>query len=141
MTAKTQSGAATGPAIVEHVYAAFARGDVAAILDRLADDFECRANYGGRDLPWFGTFHGKAGMAEFLRLAGTELDFREFRPVSIAASGRDVAVRLRFDYVVRRTGRRAAYEEVHWWTFTPQGAAASVTLFPDTAAAAEAGRP
>ncbi|HEV7912463.1 MAG TPA: nuclear transport factor 2 family protein [Albitalea sp.] len=54
----------TPTATIQAAYAAFGRGDVAAILDMVTDDVEW-THHGSIGLPYMGTFNGKAAVARW----------------------------------------------------------------------------
>src|SRR5689334_17300728 len=91
---------------VKDVYAAFQRGDVAAIQARVSDDVDWR-NDGveSRECPWNGNFSGKTALPGFFKAVGEALDIKVFDVKSIAASGSHVAVQLRIESAVRKNGR------------------------------------
>ena len=49
---------------VQTMYAAFGRGDTAALLDQVTDDVVW-THWGSLDLPYMGTFRGKAALAQW----------------------------------------------------------------------------
>ena len=51
--------------IVREIYDAVGRGDVPAILDRVADDVDWSAEAESHAAPWYGARVGKAGVASF----------------------------------------------------------------------------
>ena len=70
MTVRTaQQGTAASQhdnlSIVNEIYGAVGRGDVAAILDLVTDDVDWSAEADGRAAPWYGPRTGKPGVASF----------------------------------------------------------------------------
>jgi len=107
--------------IVQEIYAAFGRGDVAAILDKLDEGVEWE--YGGSPdgVPWLQPRRGKAGAAEFFLSLG-ELDIQKFVPKALLEGNGVVVALVDIEAVVRKTGRRFAEEdEVHLWHFNEAG--------------------
>ena len=120
---------------VKDVYAAFKRGDVAAILARVADDVDWRNDgVASHECPWNANFSGKANLPGFFQAVGENLDLPVFEIRAIAASGQHVAVQLRIEGTVRKNGQGLANDAVHFWTFDDRGKIASYRHFNDTAA-------
>ncbi len=106
---------------VQEMYAAFGRGDVAAILAHLAEDVEWEYGGGTTDLPWFEKRRGRAAVAGFFEALGA-IDIHRFEPKTFLAAGDVVVVLLDIDCTVRANGRPIAEEdEVHIWRFGPDG--------------------
>jgi ketosteroid isomerase-like protein len=91
---------------VKDVYAAFQRQDVPAILAHVTDDVDWRNDrVASNECPWNGNFSGKANLTGFFKTVGEHLELSVFRVKAIAASGPYVAVQLRIEGRVRKTGR------------------------------------
>src|SRR3954469_11923618 len=73
-------------AVVSEMYQAFQRGDVPAILERLAPDVQWedeRDNFAQKaGVPWLAPRRGRDGAAEFFRLLSA-YQFHEFKVVSL----------------------------------------------------------
>ena len=125
----------TNEQTVRDLYAAFQRKDMAGILALVRNDVDWR-NDGveSRDCPWNGNFSGKDKLAGFSKAVDGELDIKVFDIKAIVASDRHVAVELRIESVVRKTGRPLLNDAVHMWTFDDRGAIAKYRHFNDTAA-------
>jgi len=129
----TQSHATT----IGELYAAFGRGDLPAILDKLADDVSWDAdwedNYAQRD---GGPDHlrprrGRAGAAEFFAvLAG--YTFNDFQVGAIIADDQYVVGRVSVD-VSLPSGGRVRDQELHLWTFNAAGQIVGLRHYIDTA--------
>ena len=128
----TRTGTA---ATVAEIYAAFARGDVPAVLDRLADDVaweEWPANEAQRA----GVRHllprrGVAAAAEFFTvIAGWSV--RDFAVLDVIGDGRQVVAEIRAAFDLP-DGGRLADEELHLWTFDADGRVARFRHYCDTA--------
>jgi ketosteroid isomerase-like protein len=77
--------------VVQDAYAAFGRGDVEGILDRLDDDVVWRGVYGaGPHVPTAGERRGKAQVAEFFKQVAQNVSFSRFEPTEFIASGSKV---------------------------------------------------
>jgi len=120
---------------VRDVYAAFQRGDVAAIVAAVADDVDWRNDrVESRECPWNGNFSGKANLPGFFKAVGESLDIKVFDVREVAASGAFVAVTLRIESTVRKNGRPVKNDAVHFWTFDDRGRIARYRHYNDTAA-------
>ena len=102
---------------IKMVYEAFGRGDVAAILDAVADDVDWAAETTSTVAPWYGLKRGKAEVAEFFEGFGSTMEVEEFTPISFAANDTDVLTVVRFRARARATGRTAAMHLHHYFTF------------------------
>ena len=117
------------------VYAAFQRGDVAAITALVADDVDWR-NDGveSRECPWNGNFSGKANLPGFFKAVGDSLDISVFDVRQTASAEKVVAVNLRIESTVRKNGRALKNDAVHVWNFNDNGQITRYRHFNDTAA-------
>ena len=74
--------------IVQEAYAAFGRGDVQGILDRLDDGVVWKGVYGAAShVPTDGERRGKAQVGEFFKLVSETVKFSQFEPREFVASG------------------------------------------------------
>ena len=64
--------------IVQEIYDAVGRGDVTAILDRVADDVDWSAEAASHAAPWYGPRTGKTGVASFFRDLADSIEITEF---------------------------------------------------------------
>jgi ketosteroid isomerase-like protein len=99
---------------VQEIYAAFGRGEVPAILERLAPEVEWE--YGGtREVPWLEPRSGREGAKAFFEsLAAIEI--RSFAVKRLLADGPLVVALVDIEFTVRATGKRVVEEdEVHLW--------------------------
>lgn len=107
-------------AIVQDIYAAFARGDLPAVLARISEragDFNVISAAPTR-VPWHVNTRGKAGAARFFDALLGAVEFREFEPRDYAATGAHVYATLRMVMQIRATGRLLELAEVvHHFTF------------------------
>lgn len=87
---------------VQEAYAAFKRGDIQTILDRLSKDVEWVAPGVG---PVAGTYHGPGEVTRFFQLVGEISDFSSFEPEEYIAQGDRVVVLGHYKATVRDTGR------------------------------------
>jgi hypothetical protein len=114
-------------ATVQAIYEAFGRGDVPAILDRLADDVEWEHDTPSFGLPWYEPRRGKAQVPGFFGDLMENLVLSTFEPRNFLAGGDQVAVVVRYGGEVKKTGRTIPDDtEIHLWTI---GAGGKVTAF------------
>jgi ketosteroid isomerase-like protein len=109
---------------VQHMYAAFGRGDVPAILACLAEDVQWE--YGERGpspapVPWLQPRRGRDAVIGFFE-ALTALEFSRFVPHKLLADGPLVVALIDLEATVRATGRTVVEDdEVHLWHFDAAG--------------------
>jgi len=123
--------------VVAGVYAAFARGDVPAILDTLADDVSWDADW--RDttahhepvVPHLAARRGPAAVAEFFSVLG-ECTFHAFEVLALLGNDDEVVARIHADLSLPNGGRLRD-EELHWWRFDSSGQVAAFRHYVDTA--------
>ncbi|HVQ12411.1 MAG TPA: nuclear transport factor 2 family protein [Vicinamibacterales bacterium] len=74
--------------VVQDAYAAFGRGDVQGILDRLDDGIVWKGVYGaGPHVPTSGERRGKAQVGEFFKQVAQTVNFSRFEPKEFIATG------------------------------------------------------
>lgn len=102
---------------VQEIYAAFGKGDVPAILDRLADSVEWEYGAGPTEIPWLKKRQGRSGATEFFASLSA-LDIHKFVPKTFLDGPDLVVVLLELEASVKSTGKRIVEEdEVHIWYF------------------------
>ena len=102
--------------IIKDVYEAFGRGDVAAVLDAVADDVDWAAEAAGTGAPWYGVRHGKGEVVKFFEAFGTAMEVEEWTPLAFAASDADVHAVVRIRARSRATGKSVAMNLHHFFT-------------------------
>jgi hypothetical protein len=102
---------------IQAVYEAFQRGDVAAIQDAVTDDVDWASEASGTAAPWWGPHKGPAGVGEFFTAFGATMEVEDFTPLAIAADGDEVLTVVRFRVKARATGKTAAMDLHHRFTF------------------------
>jgi uncharacterized protein len=74
--------------VVQDAYAAFGRGDVQSILDKLDDSIVWKGVYGaGPHVPTAGERRGKPAVAEFFKQVAANVNFSTFDPKEFVATG------------------------------------------------------
>ena len=116
---------------VQEIYAAFGRGDVPAILDRLAPDVVFDPDFDGT-APWLTRREGRAGVAEFFADLDA-LEIRGFEPRNFMAAGDQVAVTIRILATVKASGEALPENEMHLWTLGRDGLVTEMRHYVDTA--------
>ena len=101
---------------VKNMYAAFHRGDIAAILAHLTDDVQWGLGTPNA-VPFSGNRHGHAGVTEFFQAIGgsennCQVDIKEFLD-----AGDNVVTIGRYSAGVTATGKSFATSLVHVFTF------------------------
>jgi uncharacterized protein len=120
-------GEADNIKVVQEAYAAFGRGDVQAILDRLDDSVAWTAVYGaGSNVPMAGERRGKAAVAEFFKLVATHVNFARFEPKEFVATG-DKVVAL--GHYTAKTSANKEFDSDFAMVFTMQNG--KVTKFQE----------
>jgi ketosteroid isomerase-like protein len=108
--------------IVQDMYAAFGRGDVGFVLNRIDDDCE---GFGvisdtETEVPWHLDLKtkGKAAAARFFEALASSVDHEAFEQRDFAATGDHVYATVRLVQVIRATGKTLEQPEViHHFTF------------------------
>jgi uncharacterized protein len=126
--------------IVQDIYAAFTRGDLAFVLDRVHP--ECEAFSVISDAPtgvaWHRHDRGRDGAKQFFDALLGAIEFRVFAPRDFAAMGDHVYITLHMECVIRATGAPLVLDEcIHHFTFK-DGRAVRWRASEDTACTAAA---
>lgn len=121
---------------VRDAYAAFGRGDVQGVLDKLADDVQWELQ-GPKQIPYAGVFNGKDGVTKFFTLLAQADEVQAFEPRRFFAEGDMVVVLGRYAARVKATGVEASTDWVHTFTFR-DGKVCAWREYFDTAAYAQA---
>lgn len=104
-------------AVVKGFYEAFGRGDVATILDGLADDVDWAADTSSAAAPWYGVRHGKEQVMAFFTEFGSAMEVQDFTPLAVTGSDTEVLAVVRFRATARGTGKTAAMNLHHYFRF------------------------
>jgi ketosteroid isomerase-like protein len=135
MSAATTDHTTANRATTTDIYAAFGRGDVPTILDKIAPN--CRWESWGNNhaqrqgVPTLQARSGPAGVAEFFATVG-ELQLHDFQVLDVVAGERQVAVEVVIEFTTP-AGGRSRDEELHLWTFDEHGQVVRMRHYVDTA--------
>lgn len=115
--------------LIRNLYAAFARGDIPAVLGALAPDAAWTESEGG---PYAGTYHGPDGILSgvFMKLGGEWEGFAAV-PAQYVAEGDTVVVVGEYSGTFRATGRSMRAPFAHVWKLR-DGRVATFTQITDT---------
>jgi ketosteroid isomerase-like protein len=104
--------------LIQSVYEAFGRGDVAAILEVLTDDVDWASEASDASgAPWWGVRRGPEAVARFFDEFGSTMEVGEFTPLSFAANDTDVLTVVRMRARTRSTGKALVMNLHHQFTF------------------------
>ncbi|GAB4588849.1 nuclear transport factor 2 family protein [Nocardia sp. IFM 10818] len=122
--------------LVGSLYTAFGGGDIAFILDQLADDVSWDADWAANSAQLAGVAHmrarrGPAEVAEFFALLA-DWKFQDFTVVDIVGSGGQVVAEVRVDAELPNGGR-IVDQELHLWGFDADGKVNRFRHYGDTA--------
>jgi ketosteroid isomerase-like protein len=122
-------------ATVADIYAAFGRGDAAAVVARLAPDVaweDWSDNFAQRaGVPDMAPRRGRAEVGAFFALVGS-WTVLEFTVLDVIGTGRQVAAEVRVSFALPGGGRFSD-EEIHLWTFDADGQVTRLRHYTDTA--------
>ena len=102
--------------VVQEIYEAMGRGDVAEVLARITADARWDFNVGPSDVPWHAPATGPEEIQKFLSGFIDKVTLTVFEPRRFIASGDDVVVDVHLAYAVKRTGKVVDLQQLHWWS-------------------------
>jgi ketosteroid isomerase-like protein len=108
---------ATNLEMVKQTYAAFARGDVAAVLEMFAPDASIGIVGRRQDAPFLGIHSGKDGVREFFKQLGEAHEIHTFEPVRFLAADDEVFVWGHYHWTMRNSGVSKDTEWFHVLTW------------------------
>lgn len=120
-------------------YRLFQSGDIRNLLDRYHEDAEW-VGPESEFVPYAGSFHGKAGIAQFFTKLDAAVQAIRFEPKQFIAEGDKVVVTGEASWRVKQNGRSYDSPWAHVFTLR-DGKVARFEAFHDTAAAEKAFRP
>lgn len=115
------------------IYAAFGRGDIPAILARLAPGVEFELSAPPGKVPFGGCFQGREGVTRFFTLLGQSEALEQFEPREFIAQGDNVVALGHLRARVPATGRVFETDWAQVFTFK-NGQVVHFREFSDTAA-------
>jgi uncharacterized protein len=130
---------ATNIAFVQSLYAAFGRGDIAAVIAGLAADVDWTVNGRRKDYPLLGSWRGQGEVQKFFQAVAEHEEAVDFSPREFFAADDRVCVLGHYAWNIRKTGRAVASDWVHVFTIR-NGKVVKFREFNDTAQFAEAYR-
>ncbi len=101
--------------VVTDIYEAFGRGDLPAVLSRIAPNADLQFE-GPAEIPWTGRYVGHDGWTRFFQQLGGHVAEITLAMQPFAVDGEHVAVAGRYQGRVRATGQRIDSPLVHLWT-------------------------
>ena len=117
----------TNTETVMGIYAAFGRGDVEYILDRMRDDVRWDEGLRDTGLPYLRPGTGKQHVIEFFTALAENVEFTMFEPGVPCASDDTVMIAIREAGRNIKTGAVIAEDlQVHIWTLDGDGKIASL---------------
>jgi len=122
----------TNSELIQTIYEAFGRGDVAFITSKVRPDTRWDFNVTRSEVPWHVPVTGPTEVPKFLSAFVENVQLEAFEPRHLIAAGDDVIAHIRIAFTVKHNGRRVAQEQLHWWTVR-DGRVASLRHFEDTA--------
>lgn len=103
--------------VILDLYAAFGRGDVPAVLARVAPDaqwgYEPPSPWVEQLIPWFRRGTGRDAAVGYFTGVAQTMEFHHFEPMLVAGEGDRVLAQIRLDATIRTTGKRLTTTEVH----------------------------
>lgn len=117
---------------VQEMYASFGRGDVPAILSKLADDVVWDDDATKSNVPFIQPRRGRDGVGEFFQSLAA-VDFTNFEPTELLANGNTVVALLNVAFTVKATGKKVDQNsQAHIWRFNDKGQVTSFRHRVDT---------
>jgi len=125
--------------LVQSLYAAFGRGEIATITNAMAPDSTWEIVGRASDFPTLGLRRGAAGVQSFFETVGQHLDFADFSPKEFYSADDMVFVLGHYAMTVKSTGKPLESDWIHVFSIR-DGKVTAFREFTDTAKAAEAYR-
>lgn len=116
---------------VQAIYAAFGRGDIPAILDKLADDVVWEHDSTDHGIPLLTPRRGRREVVQFFEsLAAIEI--QQFEVPNLLEGGDQVVAVVRITHRHRRTDKVFRDIELHLWTLDDRGQVTAFRHMVDT---------
>ena len=107
---------------VRAIYEAFGKGDVNAIVERLAPDVQWECDRAPNDVPWLQPLRGRHEVPKFFAALAEHVELRKFEPKLILGSGDTVLALFDYEGYSRRTGKAVGESQAaHIWHFDSAG--------------------
>ena len=90
--------------LIADLYAAFARGDIPYILERITDDVQFEHS-DSPEIPYGGAYRGKDEVQRFFERIDGAVEMKSFEPKSYLASGDEAMTTGVWSAVARNTGK------------------------------------
>lgn len=123
---------ASNTALIQSIYAAFGRGDLAFIAAHVTADTHWDFCVSASEVPWHQPVTGPEGVANFLGAFKSGITLTSFEPRHFVAAGDDVIVNVGLSYKVNRSGREVSEDQIQWWTVRA-GRVSRLRHYEDTA--------
>ena len=109
------------------MYAAFKRGDRAAMLAVFAENIKLVSEPGAGELPWAGVYEGHAGVETQQDRLAEHAEVSDLEELDFLVSESQVAVVLRLEMTLKKDGQKVSFPRyVQLWIFDESGKVASV---------------
>lgn len=123
---------------VQAMYQAFGRGDVPGVLAHMSDSIAMDDWHGNTAvdsglLPNMQPRHGRDGAIAFFQSLADGCEFRKFDVQNLLAGGDQVAATVSLEIYFKATGKTAADDMIHLWTFDADHKAVRFLHYLDTA--------
>jgi ketosteroid isomerase-like protein len=115
---------------VTKVFEAFGRGDVAYILEQLADDVRFTSHLDPA-VPWAGEYSGKDNVARYFEALGGAVEVIDHPVNALVAQGNTVVAMGDVTFRVRETGKAGSSSWVYIWKLA-NGEVQSYDQYNDT---------
>jgi len=104
--------------VVQHLYEAFGRGDIPAVLNLIDSSATWVNPYGKGHFPgqWGKPCRGHDEIAKFFQAVNEAIEVRGFNPYDFIAQGDKVVALINWNGVVRQSGKPFDALLVHIWT-------------------------
>ncbi len=118
--------------LVQGLYAAFGRGDIAHIVAAMAPDATWEVVGRSQDYNLFGKRKGQQAVQDFFKGVGEQQQATDFSPREFHASGDLVFALGHYDWIIKKSGRKISADWIHVFTIKA-GKVTSFREFTDTA--------
>ncbi len=124
--------------VVQDMYSAFQKGDIASVLALMAPDIDLRHNQ-TPDLPYSGNYQGREGAADFFNRLGGAVEVSSFTPERYVCEGDQVVAMGVWSGKARPTGKPFTARWAMYWVVR-DGLAVAYDNYEDSGVTAAAFR-